>query len=60
MHLKKYIGFSPHALRAYRSFAPGSLVRQFPAAGKNTFGFRQKKDVSIDLTSRVPRGSEKC
>ena len=60
MQLKKYIGFSPHALRAYRSFAPGSLVRQFPAAGKNTLGFRHMMRTLIDFSARVPRGSEKC
>ena len=33
MQLKKYIGFSPHALRAYRSLAPGTpgglLLKKF-------------------------------
>ena len=60
MHLKKYIEISPHALRAFTFYA-SCLVRQFPAAGKNTFGFRQKKDIPIDLSARgSPRGSEKC
>ena len=61
MQLKKYIEISPHALRAYRLFASWHFARQFPAAGKNTFGFRQKKDIPIDLSARgSPRGSEKC
>ena len=59
MHLKKYIEISPHALRAYRLFA-SCLVRQWEAAGKNTFGFRQKKDITIDLSASRDTGSEKC
>ena len=60
MHLKKYIGFSPHALRAYRSFAPGSLVRQWEAAEKNTLVFRHTMRILIDSSASGDRGSEKC
>jgi hypothetical protein len=60
MQLKKYIWFSPHALRSYRLFASWHFARQFPAAGKNTFGFRQKKDITIDSSARGNTGSEKC
>jgi hypothetical protein len=60
MQLKKYIWFSPHALRSYRLFASWHFARQFLATGKNTFGFRQKKDIPIDLIARGDTGSEKC
>ena len=57
MHLKKYIGFSPHALRAYRSLAPGS---QALAWGQKYEESSPKAEDLIRFSARVPRGSEKC
>ena len=59
MQLKKYIEISPHALRAYR-LAAGCLVRQFPAAGKNTLGFRHMMRTLIDFSARVPAEELPC
>ena len=56
---QKYIGFSPHALRAYK-LAASCLVRQCEAAAKNTLGSRHTIRILIDLNARSPRGSEKC
>ena len=48
---QKYIGFSPHALRAYK-LAASCLGRQWEAAEKNTLVFRQKLFFLLDLVAR--------
>ena len=59
MQLKKYIKISPHALRAFTFYA-SCLVRQFPAAGKNTLGFRHMMRTLIDFSARVPAEELPC
>ena len=57
MQLKKYIGFSPHALRAYRSLVPGSQAVPW---GQKYVESSPKAEDPIRFSARVPRGSEKC
>ena len=54
---KKYIRFSPHALRAYRSFVPGS---QALAWGQKYEESSPKAEDPIRFSASGDRGSEKC